>query len=105
MGTVIPRAEEEPQRHKPLFPALGTDSAFRVSFTMLDRWTWEMPLSDVDLVTDEPTTDKSVETLLDLMETYINDLAGDDPPPNVIVIPLPEDIEETCTHPDNSREE
>lgn len=64
-----------------------------------------MPLSDVDLVTDEPTTDKSVETLLDLMETYINDLAGDDPPPNVIVIPLPEDIEETCTHPDNSREE
>lgn len=55
-----------------------------------------MPSTDVDLVTDEPTTDKSVETLLDLMEAYIKDLAGDDPPPNVIVISLPEEIEEAC---------
>lgn len=104
METVIPREEEEPQRHKPPFPALGTDSAFRASFTMLDRWTWEMPASDIELVTDEPTTNESVETLLDLMEMYIKDLAGDDPPPNVIVISLPEEIEEACTHPDKSRD-
>lgn len=104
METVIPREDPEPQRHKPPFPALGTDSPFRASFTMLDRWKWEMPQSDVELVTDEPTTDKSVETLLDLMEIYIKDLAGDDPPPKVIVISLPPEIEEACTHPDKSRE-
>jgi len=53
---------------------------------MLDRWKWEIPQTDVDLIVDEPTTDGSVQMLLDLMEKYIKNLAEDDPPPNVIVI-------------------
>jgi len=41
--------------------------------------------------------------LLDLMEKYIKNLAEDDPPPNVIVISLPPEIVDACTHPDKSR--
>jgi len=70
---------------------------------MLDRWKWEIPQTDVDLIVDEPTTDGSVQMLLDLMEKYIKNLAEDDPPPNVIVISLPPEIVDACTHPDKSR--
>lgn len=103
MDSAIPRENEEPERNKPPFPGLGKGSPFRASLVMLDRWKWEIPRMDLDMITEEPTTDDSVRTLLNLMEKYIQDLAGDDPPPDVIVISLPPEIVDACTHPDKSR--
>jgi len=103
METSIPREDDEPERNKPPFPGLGANSPFEASFVMLDRWKFEIPQTDIDLIVDEPTTDASVQMLLDLMEKYIKNLAEDDPPPNVIVISLPPEIVDACTHPDESR--
>lgn len=98
METVIPRGSEEPRRHQPPFPSMGKDSPFEASFILQPRWERQLKPYDVELIQDAKGPSESVDVLLNTIDKQIEFLKRrTDPPPDVVVISLPEEIVAECT--------
>lgn len=98
METVIPRDSSQVKRHQPPFPSMGPNSPFEASFVLMDRHQNELKPRDLDHITQHDKTSENVNVLLDQMDKRLKILKQrKDPPPDVVIIAIPEVIEEACT--------
>ncbi|GGK83428.1 argonaute/piwi family protein [Haloarcula sebkhae] len=98
METVIPRNSEEVKRHQPPFPSMGPNSPFEASFVLMDRHQSEFTRRDLDHITQHDSPSENVGILLDQMDKRLQILKRrNDPPPDVVIVAIPEEIEDACT--------
>ncbi len=81
------------------FPGLSEKSPLRFSLSYRPEWQQKVSITEIEQILSEKTREKKAESFLKLIDKKLEVIYDKTPPPDVVIISIPREIENECKDP------
>lgn len=81
------------------FPGLSEKSPLKFSLSYRPEWQQKVSVTETGKVLSEKTREKKAESFLELVDEKLEVIYGKNPPPDVVFVNIPKEIENECKDP------